>query len=173
MKTSELKGAALDWAVAKCENTLGIKPKRCCDCKHFEERAIQDGASYYCWHPASGGDLNWDTDGEGPWFGYGSPYDAFHKNCPISELTPERYSSEWAQGGPIIEREMHKLFRNVGGTWTAQIKYRIPYYSPTYDADIGADAYVSKAGDTPLIAAMRCYVSSKLGDEVEIPEELL
>lgn len=28
-------------------------------------------------------------------------------------------------------------------------------------------------GPTPLIAAMRCYVASKLGDEVEIPEELL
>ncbi len=28
-------------------------------------------------------------------------------------------------------------------------------------------------GPTPLIAAMRCYVASKLGDEVDIPEELL
>jgi hypothetical protein len=28
-------------------------------------------------------------------------------------------------------------------------------------------------GPTPLIAAMRCYVASKLGDEVEIPEELI
>jgi hypothetical protein len=28
-------------------------------------------------------------------------------------------------------------------------------------------------GPTPLIAAMRCYVASKLGDEVEVPEELL
>ena len=27
-------------------------------------------------------------------------------------------------------------------------------------------------GPTPLIAAMRCYVASKLGDEVEVPEEL-
>lgn len=27
-------------------------------------------------------------------------------------------------------------------------------------------------GPTPLIAAMRCYVASRLGDEVEIPEEL-
>jgi hypothetical protein len=27
-------------------------------------------------------------------------------------------------------------------------------------------------GPTPLIAAMRCYVQSKLGDEVEAPEEL-
>jgi hypothetical protein len=28
-------------------------------------------------------------------------------------------------------------------------------------------------GPTPLIAAMRCYVASKFGDEVETPEELL
>jgi hypothetical protein len=27
-------------------------------------------------------------------------------------------------------------------------------------------------GPTPLIAAMRCYVASKLGDEVEVPNEL-
>jgi hypothetical protein len=27
-------------------------------------------------------------------------------------------------------------------------------------------------GPTPLIAAMRCYVEAKLGDEVEIPKEL-
>ena len=27
-------------------------------------------------------------------------------------------------------------------------------------------------GPTPLIAAMRCYVASKLGDEVDVPDEL-
>jgi hypothetical protein len=27
-------------------------------------------------------------------------------------------------------------------------------------------------GPTPLIAAMRCYVAAKLGDTVEIPEDL-
>jgi hypothetical protein len=31
---------------------------------------------------------------------------------------------------------------------------------------------VTMLGPTPLIAAMRCYVASKLGDEVDIPEEL-
>jgi len=31
--------------------------------------------------------------------------------------------------------------------------------------------YISE-GPTPLIAAMRCYVLSKLGEEIEIPEEL-
>jgi hypothetical protein len=30
----------------------------------------------------------------------------------------------------------------------------------------------SQSGETPLIAAMRCYVASKLGAEVQIPEEL-
>jgi hypothetical protein len=28
-------------------------------------------------------------------------------------------------------------------------------------------------GPTPLIAAMRCYVASKMGDEVDVPDELV
>jgi hypothetical protein len=28
-------------------------------------------------------------------------------------------------------------------------------------------------GPTPLVAAMRCYVASKLGDTVEIPDDLV
>ena len=80
--------------------------------------------------------------------------------------------TNWSQGGPIVEREIFKLFKNIGGTFTAQVKTRVSYYSPTYDADIGRDEVISRSGPTPLIAAMRCYVASKLGDEVEIPEEL-
>ena len=83
------------------------------------------------------------------------------------------YSTEWSQGGPIIERWIYKLFKNVGGTYTAQIKTRAPYYSPTYDADIGMDVVTTASGPSPLIAAMRCYVTSKLGDSVEVPNELL
>ncbi len=65
-------------------------------------------------------------------------------------------SSDWAVGGPIIERERIEL-RDAGGDgWAA-------------DDNLHATQY----GDTPLIAAMRCYVASKLGDEVEVPEELL
>ena len=29
-----------------------------------------------------------------------------------------------------------------------------------------------QAAEKPLIAAMRCYVASKLGDNIDIPEEL-
>jgi hypothetical protein len=60
----------------------------------------------------------------------------------------------WSQGGPIIERE--KICLSAWGliTWKA----------------IAVEH--SQFGDTPLIAAMRCYVSSKLGDEIDVPEEL-
>lgn len=73
-------------------------------------------------------------------------------------------STDWAQGGPIIEREAQNLFKHNGGTsWCAAVN--VPRDS--YTAIVTAD------GPTPLIAAMRCYVASKLGDEVEIPEELV
>ena len=64
----------------------------------------------------------------------------------------------WAQGGPIIEREKLDVFCS-GNVWDASTGDRHPNEIRT--------------GSTPLIAAMRCYVASKLGDEVEIPVELL
>ena len=33
--------------------------------------------------------------------------------------------------------------------------------------------WAESTGHTPLIAAMRCYVASRLGYEVEVPEELM
>ena len=105
MKTSELTGAALDWAVAKCE-----------------------GEVWATWRWL---DL-YDNDKEG----------RYH------------YSDHWEVGGQIIEREMIDLkclpTKQGGFIWR------------TACAD----------GTTPLIAAMRCYVTSKLGDDIEIPEEL-
>ena len=60
----------------------------------------------------------------------------------------------WSIAGPIIERERIEL-EHDGFIWWARIK---------------ADADYS--GPTPLIAAMRCFVASKLGDEIELPKEL-
>lgn len=71
-------------------------------------------------------------------------------------------SEEWEEGGPIIEREGLALYKTNGGDWVAQGVY-----------DFAADRERPKYhGPTILTAAMRCYVASKLGDEVEIPEEL-
>ena len=118
MKTNELTGAALDWAVAKCNG-------------HIDDETI------------------------------------------IRRLEPDEegwciaYSTDWAQGGPIIEREKIDLFTEKGTpeSWCASVArdqnghrlvgWRLHQYGPT-----------------PLIAAMRCFVASCLGDEVEVPEEL-
>lgn len=70
-----------------------------------------------------------------------------------------RYSTNWAQGGPIIEREKIELSRSPNNgsiTWFAN--------GSTFGCD--------ELGPTPLIAAMRCFCCSKLGDVVDIPEEL-
>jgi len=74
-----------------------------------------------------------------------------------------KYSTDWSQGGPIIERERIEL------------KY-LGYNNPPYWGALkfSPSKYERKAaiGPTPLIAAMRCYVESKLGDTVNLPEEL-
>ena len=107
MKTSELTGAALDWAVAQCE---GFKR----DYWDDDRLCFTD---------------DWGAD--------------FEPSC------------DWLQGGKIIERERICLIDQGGDYWQAIWGWKEMF------------------GDTPLIAAMRCYVASKLGDEVEVPEELM
>lgn len=116
IKTEELTGNALDWAVAKCEEPSG-----------------RDNA------------------------------EQFLRDHRIGFTT--RYSANWSQGGPIIEREKIRLvFRDLGEAsyWCAE----------AHEAYQG-DQYIDGKGPTPLIAAMRCYVASRLGEEVEVPEELV
>jgi hypothetical protein len=69
------------------------------------------------------------------------------------------YSTDWSQGGPIIDREHISTAYVYWGEWEAWDDKTMP--PPKY------------RGPTPLIAAMRCYVASKLGDDVEVPEELV
>ena len=103
VKVSELSGAALDWAVAKCEGKVfDLSP---------------DG--YYTYKP----------------------------------------SRNWALGGPIIERERINLKENGAGWWFAKI------------GDKKKDKWMR--GTDPLMAAMRCYVASRLGDDVTLPDGLV
>jgi hypothetical protein len=71
------------------------------------------------------------------------------------------YSTNWAQGGPIIGRERINIAEDIHPTmnWTATL------YVPDEEA-------WQFDGPTPLIAAMRCFVASTLGEEVDVPEEL-
>lgn len=114
IKTSELSGAQLDWAVAECEGLLAF---------------------------------GYETDGERLW-------------TTLSTGETELFAPHinWAQGGPIIERERIRL---------DQMPYPKELWIAGHDS-----SHDMVSGPTPLVAAMRCYVASKLGDEIEIPEEI-
>ena len=113
VKTTELQGAALDWAVTFAE------------------------------YPSTEHDV-WRN---------------FRSEC--------RYSTDWAQGGPIIEREWLDIT-----PWPNESDEDLRWQCKQHDS-IDCVAF----GPTPLIAAMRCYVASKFGDDlvlfkVEVPDEL-
>ena len=111
IKTSELTGAQLDWAVATSAELTIIH--------------IKGGFPYVPKYPTIGG----------------------------QRFSP---STDWSQGGPIIEREKVSIDWSEGNNWCASVE----------------DSRRPQSADTPLIAAMRCYVASQLGDEVELPKEL-
>ena len=68
-------------------------------------------------------------------------------------------STEWSHGGPIIEREGLCL-----------IKTDTVWQCTTNGNELHSHA---KEGPTPLIAAMRCYVASKMGDTIDVPSDLV
>ena len=145
IKVSEATPLQLDWLVAKCE---GLQ-----ECMVFGRGSVKDGGFAV---PNNHG-------------GYTpvllkNTHDKWFKQCDGYPWDRDQViwqpSTDWSQGGPIIERECMDILCLAGGDdgWQAD------KYLPTEK--------VEGYGPTPLIAAMRCYVASKLGDEVEIPEEL-
>lgn len=122
VKTADLVGAQLDFAVAQADG-LRIEWRR---------TNIAPGL-----HPMV-------VDGSGIFRG------------------PFPYSTCWRFGGPIIERERITIAHEPSrGGWSAGLVVA----SPTCD-------YFNWLGyaEVPLIAAMRAFVASKLGGEVEVPE---
>lgn len=86
-------------------------------------------------------------------------------------------STDWAQGGPIIERE------NIATSFDREWVYGPGNVHPDDEPDNGdrwlaaldirGDQCLSEYGPTLLVTAMRCYVASKLGDTVDIPDKLI
>lgn len=134
IKTQDLTGAALDWAVARAK---GIPA---------EELYIQKWGSRL---PPSIYRRNRDEDGN---------LDGSYTTGP--DLL---FSRKWEAGGPIIDSMVREGLRLLG--------YKsLPTDPTSCQAQIGN---IVTGGQTPLIAAMRCYVTSKLGNEVDVPKELL
>lgn len=66
------------------------------------------------------------------------------------------YSTVWAMGGPIIERERMTLYPSaMPGEWCADL------------SGIGKPRICSE-GPAPLIAAMRAFVASKFGETIDL-----
>jgi hypothetical protein len=122
IKTTELSGVALDWAVATCEFDAGNICIKDIPPGHPYVLVFHEGGN-----PRAGG----------------------------TEFAP---STNWAQGGPIVAREWINTL-NFGGKWDAF-------------TSSGPIAARRVNGPTLLVAAMRCFVTGKLGDHVEVPEEL-
>lgn len=114
--TADLTGAALDWAVARCEGAYAPSV---------------------------------DTDIDGA------------KRINYGGMYPE-WSTDWAAAGPIIEREWLDIT-----PWPNESDEELRWQCKQHDS---IDCV--KFGPTPLIAAMRCFVASRLGDEIEIPDEI-
>lgn len=90
-------------------------------------------------------------------------------NATVKDVDEGHYkpSQYWGQGGPIIEREGITTYGG-GSSWAASLYREESWNYYLEDSMVG-----TQHGPKPLIAAMRCYVASKLGEEVDIPEELV
>jgi len=119
VKTNELTGIALDWAVGQCE-------KRKLYLAKSKRLMTADYGTFNHRHGA-------------PWY---------------------EPSSNWLQGGRIIERERLWIQPEIGKEGMGNAWYAVSMHD--------TDSY----GPTPLIAAMRCYVANKLGEEVELPPDI-
>jgi hypothetical protein len=75
-----------------------------------------------------------------------------------------QYSTDWAHGGPIIDlfKPDHMDFREFDSAGHQYVVFKTTEIAHTW-----------MSGPNWLIAAMRCFVVSKLGEEVDVPEELL
>ena len=83
-------------------------------------------------------------------------------------------SVNWGWGGPIIEREGINLSVDYQDDALSNDMVQTGWKGNLWNNSVpGTSGFLQWAyGPTPLIAAMRCYCCSKLGDEVEIPDEL-
>ena len=119
VKTNELIGPALDWAVQEIEYQRMVA-----EGEHVKQWALDD-------HRA-GASIN-------------------------------HYSTDWLWGGPLIDSMVREGLRLTG--------YKsLPTDPTSCQAQVGN---IVTGGPTPLIAAMRCFCCSKLGSEIEVPDELL
>ena len=160
IKVSEATDIQLDWLVAKCEGhdvvVLTIQEQRD---RWFEdvppenlEKETKEYDLYFA--PTVKPEIRIASEG-----GYKrTPHHSEALMLYGEGIARFQYSTSWSQMGPIIDREKISI-RHWDNTPV------IHAYLPTPGSDWSE-------GQTPLIAAARCYVTSKLGATAAIPDEL-
>ena len=143
VKTQSLKDSALDWVVAV---SLGLSPILRHD--HLRAKALANNYK---------GDLAWHLE--------------MQLNEPITvsasgvTRTIAAYHKDWALSGPILTEACISRVIALPGLWVAYWTDGCP------DGDEGKNWM--QCDSSELVSGLRCYVSSKLGEEVDVPEELL
>jgi len=144
--TNSLTGAALDYAVARAANLRVYDGWQ----GRWDDQKLS---------------TDWYFEAEKKAIIQEEFHESGSRNGTWRETARWQPSTDWVQGGPIIEQEKIAIMHGS----MIEPEY-VEWHAISYGA---ADMSHTWRGPTPLIAAMRCYVASKLGDTVEIPKELL
>lgn len=101
--------------------------------------------------------------------GYASAFDVPIEVCGPDTSGGAKWwhpSEDWEQGGPIIERERINVVVLRPDEWWAEPA------SESFQSLEGVTVCAGgkgQPGPTPLLAAMRAFVASRFGEEVELP----
>lgn len=82
----------------------------------------------------------------------------------VDGLQAPSYSTDWSQGGPILSDARISRTIDHSGLWIA-------YWTDGYTEGDEGKKWM-QCNRSELVAGLRCYVASKLGEEVEVPDEL-
>jgi len=137
VKTAELIGPALDWAVAVALGWQMRRVPKDIDGNHGGEVLAPQDLSRDFQYPPRGA-------------------------IPVGYFL-RRWSADWSQGGPLIEKYAVKIEHFPGETIASKANARVAMNSTAY----------WQSGPTPLVALCRAIVSANLGDVVSVPAELV
>ncbi len=98
-------------------------------------------------------------------FGYRIQEGHFEVKCSTGDWSVFEPDRDQVLGGRIIDRERIGILPSRDGNgWEAGTAWEF-FESESF-------AYHRHGGDTRLVAGLRCFVSRRLGDEVDVPEDL-
>lgn len=148
IKVATAEGPVLDWMVAKCEDMPYTYTELSLHIGSLDLDELTLFADCHC---------EW-TDVE-----YKRAEDL--RAYILEHYIKPEFSTNWAFGGPILTREHISRTIDHAGLWIA-------YWTDGYGEGDQALQWMH-CDRSELVTGLRCYVESKLGKEVEVPDELV